>query len=247
MIEQSFSERLYPTLCYAAGSCTAELFATPLSTIKTNYQTSNDDRSIIKVAKDIYIKHGVFGFYNSVIPAVFARLVSSFVKFLIYSEIKYYRKTSDNDLLNNMLNGCTTGVLSSFAVHPIDVITNYLQRQETINNSLFKRNILYAGFSQTLVRNLVLYSILFPVFDYSKYYTDNNIILSCLITTAISSSILQPVEYLRTNLMAGQLKGGIINSLKNFKSCWKGWYINYFSNATHFTISMYIMHYLKNK
>jgi hypothetical protein len=246
-MEQSFIDRLYPTICYATGSCTAEIFATPFFTIKTVYQTSKDNKSLIEITKNIYNKYGIWGFYNAVISAVFARLVSSFLKYLIYSEIKYYRQTPDNDLINNMLNGCTSGVLSSFFVHPIDVMTNYLQRHEKINKSLFRMEILYAGFSQTVVRNLFLYSVLFPVFDYSKFYTENNIILSCLMTTAISSSILQPIEYLRTNLMAGQLKNGVINSLINFKSCWKGWHINYLSNATHFTITMYMMHYLKNK
>lgn len=245
-MEKSFVDRLYFTLYYATGSCTAEILTTPLFTIKTNYQTSNN-KSIIIVTKNIYTKYGILGFYNAIFVSVFARLVSSFLKFLIYSEIKNYRQTLDKDLYNSMLNGCASGILSSFFVNPIDVVINYLQRQEKITKSLLKINILYSGLSQTIIKNLFLYSVLFPVFDYSKYYTNNNIGLSCLMTTAISSTILQPVEYFRTNLMAGKFKNGILNELKKINSCWKGLHITYLSNATHFTISMYIMNYLDNK
>lgn len=243
-MDKTFIDRIYPTVCYTAGSCTAEVFATPLFTIKTVYQTT--DNSMKTIVKNIYKKYGIIGFYNAVFSALFARLVSSFLKFMIYSEIKYYRRTSDNDIFNGMLNGCTAGILSSFFVHPIDVITNQLQRHQQINKSLFKFNLMYTGFSQTLIRNFFLYSVLFPVFDYSKYYTNKNIILSCLITTAISSTILQPIEYLRTRLMAGQLKGNVVNTLKDLKLCSRGWRINYLANAMHFSITMYTMEKYKN-
>lgn len=243
-MEKTFIERIYPTICYAAGSCTAEIVATPIFTLKTIYQTSND--SMKSIIKNIYRQYGIFGFYSAILSAVLARLVSSFLKFMIYSEIKYFRQTNDHELINGMINGCMAGIFSSFFVHPIDVITNQLQRHQNLNGTMFNRKFLYSGFSQTVIRNFFLYSILFPVFDYSKYYTNNNIILSCAMTTAISSTVLQPVEYLRTRLMAGQIKGNVWNTLKNFRSCWKGWGINYLANTTHFTITMYTMEKIKS-
>lgn len=241
-MEKSFFDRNHPTIGYALGACLAETVTTPMYTIKTIYQTS--DKSINCIMIEIYNKHGIFGFYNAVISAIFARFVSAFFKYLIYNEIKYYRQTSENDLINNMFNGCTTGIVSSFVVHPFDVLTTHLQSQLPLNRSIYHFDKLYSGFSQTLIRNFFLYSILFSVFDYAKYYTDNNIVLSCMITTSISTTILQPVDYLRTRLMAQQ-KVNIRNILFNFekiKSCWRGYHLNYIANTTHFTIAMLISH-----
>lgn len=236
-MSESFINRIYPITCYASCSCAAEIIATPLYTIKTIYQTSKTNDSIIDIVKLDYKKYGIFGFYNAVFSAIFARFVSSFLKFMIYSEIKYYRQTPDNDLFNSMINGCVSGIISSFFVHPIDTMTNYLQRHQPITKDLLKRNFLYSGFSQTLIRNFLLYSVLFPVFDYTKNLTNNNIILSCLITTGISSSILQYIDLKRTRMMARQFKA--------YVPWWKGLHISYLANATHFTLTMSIMHWLK--
>jgi hypothetical protein len=238
MEEKSFLERYYSIIGYAIGSCFAEIIALPIYTIKTNYQTSNF--SSITIIKNIYSKYGIFGFYNAVFSAIFARMVSSFIKYSLYNEIKYYRQTDNSDLFNNMVNGCISGVFCSFFVHPIDVITNHLQRFKNFDYNLIKIKVLYSGLTQTLIRNFLLYSVLFSVFDYSKYLTNNNIILSCVMTTTITSAILQPSDYIRTKFMAQQKE-----KIK-FRTCWKGYHLSYIANTTHFTIAMYISYIFTN-
>jgi hypothetical protein len=247
MEQRSLLERHHPTIGYAIGSCIAEISTLPIYAIKTNYQTSSN-KSVRSVTKNIYSQYGILGFYNAVFSAILARVASSFIKYSIYNEIKYYRQTSDHELIDNMINGCISGVVCSFFVHPIDVVTNHLQRFKKFNFNLFEVNILYAGFSQTLLRNFILYSVLFSVFDYCKYLTDNNIILACMMTTTISTSILQPVDYLRTRLMAQQRNevGGALSAFKNFRSCWKGYHLNYIANTMHFAIAMSIANYFSN-
>jgi hypothetical protein len=239
MQEKSLLERHHPTIGYAIGSCIAEITTLPIFAIKTNYQTSSN-KSVKTIIKNIYSQYGIFGFYNAVFSAIFARITSSFIKYFMYNEIKYYRQTNDDELFNNMMNGCLAGILCSFFVHPIDVITNHLQRFKKFDMKLFHYKVLYAGFSQTLLRNFILYSVLFSLFDYCKYLTNNNIVFACIMTTTVSTSILQPVDYLRTRLMAQQKNemGNIFKVIKNFKSCWKGYHLNYIANTMHFTIAM---------
>jgi hypothetical protein len=246
MQEKSIIERNYQTIGYSLGGCLAEIITLPIYAVKTNYQTSN--KSTKQITTDIYKNYGIIGFYNSITSAILAKILSSFLKYLIYNEIKYYRQTNDKDLINNMFNGCLTGLFCSCFVHPIDVITNNLQRFNKLNRNMFKAQFLYSGFSQTLIRNFTLYSFLFPVFDYSKYLTDNNILLSCIMTTSISTTILQPTDYLRTRFMAQQKNeiGGMKILIKNFKSCWKGYHLNYIANSSHFTIAMLFSHYFSN-
>jgi hypothetical protein len=245
MQDKTFIERNYKTVGYAFGSCVAEIITNPLFSIKTGYQTSN--YTTRQVISNIYYQYGLLGFFNSVYSAVFARVISAFIKFAIYNEIKNYRSISNDDIFNNMINGCIAGILCSFFVHPIDVISNSLQRFENFTVLNLTRKILYSGFSQTIIRNLILYSILFPVFDYSKSITNNNIPLSCLITTTISTITLQPVEFIRTKWMARQNLGVYKSFLQSFKTCWRGYHLNYMANTLHFMISMSISHYLTQK
>jgi hypothetical protein len=241
--------RHYKTIGYACGSSIAEICTSPLFAIKTNYQTSKENKTYAQIVREMYKARGIFGFYGAVFSAVLARVLSAFIKYAIYNEIKYYYSNEDNDVFANMAIGCFVGVSSSVFIHPVDVITNHMQRFKKLNGDVFQIKVLYSGFSQTVIRNLVLYSILFPVFDYCKYLTNNDILLACIMTTSVSSTILQPVEYLRTRWMAQQKgdTGSILNSFKNFKSCWKGYRINYIANTAHFSISMCIANYLSQK
>ena len=87
-MEKSFYDRIMPTACYAIGSCTAEIFAQPMFKVKTIYQTSEDKVTLRSIVKNIYREFGIMGFYTAVLSAIFARLVSSFCKFLIYCSNK---------------------------------------------------------------------------------------------------------------------------------------------------------------
>jgi hypothetical protein len=236
-------ERYKKAAFFAFGNIAAEIISQPLYSIKTNYQTSNN-KSITNAAKKIYNTKGIFGFYNAISTAIFARIVSAFIKFLIYGELKYYRNTRDDDILNNMLNGVLCGSISSIFVHPIDTVTNNLQRFKNIKTINFSIKMLYGGFSQTLLRNAMLYSILFPLFDYCNHMT-NNVILACIMTSLTSSTILQPVEYIRTRYMAGMYEKTWSNY--NYKILFKGWRITTLANISHFTLAMSIAKFMNEK
>jgi hypothetical protein len=241
MQDKSFIERNYHVFGYTFGSVIAEIVTLPIYTTRTQYLTTKNI-SVKQTILHIYKNYGIIGFYNAIFSAVFARIMSSSLKFLIYNELKYCRGNTEQQILNNMINGCIAGISASFIVHPIDTFTNYLQRQKQINRTMLCRKILYAGFQKTIIRNLVLYSILFPVFDYMKYLTYNNIGLSCITTSLISTLILQPVDFLRTRHMAQQYNN------PSFRSCYKGFYITYLANSLHFTISMSIANlFISNK
>ncbi len=242
MQDKSFLERNNQVIGYTLGSIIAECITTPIYGIRTNYLTTHNT-TVKKIILDMYHTNGIIGFYNAIVSAIFARITSASLKYLIYNELKYYRENTEEQIFNNMINGCIAGVLASFVVHPMDVVTNNLQRFKNINSDMVSFKILYSGFSQTIIRNLALYSILFPVFDYMKYATGNNIILACMITSFISTCVLQPVELLRTCYMAQQ--HDYIKKHLTFKMCYKGFHITYLANMLHFTIAMNIANMFK--
>jgi len=221
-----FLETHHKTIGYACGSCLGTIVSSPIETIKVNYQTS--DKSIINITKDIIKNHG---FSKPIYATLINRFASSGCKYYCYNEIKKFRQTNNNNLPNNMLNGFLSGIIIAPIMQPFDAITNHLQRQHKLNQ--MKVRSLYTGFSQTIARNILLYTLFFPLFDFWKHQT-NNIVISCVITSGIITFIMHPIEYIRTNKMAKRAY--------NIRECYKGFLLGYTHNALHMCISMVVMH-----
>lgn len=251
----SFINRHYDTIGFTFGSLVAEIITLPIATIKTNLQTSHKTSdTTYKIANDIYYHKGIKGFYNAVLPAMTSKMVSSGVKYALYSELKYYRNTQNKNLSDNMINGCIVGFVSPIFIHPIEVISARMQNFQKFEIKLLQPHILYGGLSKALLRNTILYTILFPFYDYNMYFTNNNIVLSCIMTCMCSTLILQPLDYLRTLGMAGSglhngrfldmkqdfIKNGFINGTKIL---YRGYPLNFMSAFTHFTTTMICKNY----
>lgn len=223
------------TLCYLFGTCFAELITNPIYTINTNYQTNK--KNIKNTIYDIYKNKKIFGFYNSTGYAILSRLTSSGIKYNIYQNLKICRNTQNHDLFNNMLNSSIAGCVGGVISHPFDVCVNYVQRGEKI---IIGRN-LFSGLSITILRNFILYSLLFSMYDFVKHKT-NNIYCACLITSSITTSIITPIEYIRTNIMTGK------NNYKDikFKYIYRGYIFNLARNSLHFMITMLILENMRD-
>ena len=186
-------EHLYASII---GTLTAEILTIPLCTIKTVYQVNNT-LNINQTINLIYKKSGYKGFFQASIPAIFSQIVSTSTKYTFYQSLKNARKTESNDIINNSINGMFGAIFGSLFSHPIDVWKNYVQRNEKFN---LKK--CYQGYSASIYKNVVLYSILFPIYDYYKL-TFNSIYIASVLTTITVSSIIQPFDYYKTVKMAG--------------------------------------------
>lgn len=226
------------------GVIIAEITTLPICTVKTNFQTNNHN-SIKSTVNYIYKNYGIKGFYDAKFSAITSQTISTISKFFFYNTIKNYRNTDSKDLLNNSINGMTGGILGSLFSHPIDVIKVEQQRQIKFNNIIVniqknKLNYLYRGYSQSLLKNIVLYSSLYPIYDFYKTKIDNPLITAPLTTITITS-YLQPIDYIKTNLMAGNKE---INY--NIKNLYKGTSLHLARSIPHFLITMSLMEYFMN-
>jgi hypothetical protein len=144
------------------GTVAAEIITLPICTLKTIYQTqSNKKLSIKDTMKKIYQDRGLRGFYDAKFSAITSQTLSTVSKYGFYQTIKNFRNTQQNDLLNNAINGCTSGILGSIISHPVDVLKNYNQRGDKNYFIDMKKNIIktmYKGYSQTILKNILLYS-----------------------------------------------------------------------------------------
>jgi len=224
------------------GVTAAEIITLPICTLKTIYQTQNESLSIKNTITKIYKDRGIIGFYDAKYTAILSQTLSTVSKFGFYQIIKDYRKTQNNDILNNSINGAIGGILGSLLSHPIDVLKNYQQRN---NNQYFtdlKKNIigtLYKGYTQSILKNILLYSSLFPIYDFYKSNISTNPLIVSPLTTLTITLYLQPIDYIKVNLIAG-------NKIL-IKNLYKGMSLHLMRSIPHFMITMTITEYMFNK
>lgn len=227
----------------------AEIITIPICTVKTNYQTNLNYKSIINVTNDIYKAHGIYGFYNSSMSAMTSQIVSTSTKFTAYNYIKEKRHTEQKDIKNNILNGSLSGIISSVFTHPLDVIKVHNQNQLSIMNEIktHKMSIFYRGYSKSLFKNIALTSLIFPFYDFYKYHFNNSIISAGL--SAITASIfLHPIDYLKIRHISNQSLYINYTGLLNFtKYYYRGLHINLMRIIPHFVITMVITEKIKEK
>jgi hypothetical protein len=196
------------------GSGCAEILTLPICTVKTIYQTNLlPNKTISQIISHIYSTQGFKGFFQASVPAIASQILSTSSKYYLYHRIKEFRQTNSSDLFNNSINGALGGVGGSLLSHPFDVWKNYLQRGQKL--PILSIKILYSGYSGSFIKNIVLYSVLFPVYDFYKLHTPNSV-LAAIGTTLTCSIITQPVDYYKTVLMSGSKFTGWTNPYKGF-------------------------------
>lgn len=223
------------------GTLSAEIITLPICTIKTVYQNNHTHKSIKSTINHIIKNNGYRGFIQASPHAILSQLVSTSTKFSFYHKIKEYRQTESNDLISNSLNGLVGGILGSFFSHPIDVWKNYSQRNEYFNWKSLNPKLYYQGYSASVYKNSVLYSCLFPLYDYYKTKFDN-ILISSVLTTLTVSTIIQPFDYYKTVKMAGS---NVKIDLYNIRQFGRGFSLMLARSIPHFFITMAITEKVK--
>jgi hypothetical protein len=214
------------------GTLCAEIITLPICTVKTVYQ-NNNNLTISQTIRNIYSSSGYKGFMLAYTPAIVSQVISTSSKYYFYEIIKSYRKTEKSDLLNNSINGLVGGILGSIFAHPIDVWKNYIQRDQKF--PFYNLKVFYQGYNASIYKNAVLYSCLFPIYD---FYSEkiSNAYLASFCTSLTISLIIQPFDYYKTIKIAG-------NKPTNW---YRGYTIMLARSLPHFAITMSITEYIKN-
>lgn len=229
---------LFPSLI---GTLGAEIITLPICTVKTIYQNNPMHKSIGYTVKNIIETTGYKGFIQASPHAVLSQVISTSTKYTFYHKIKKFRQTDSNDLISNSFNGLVGGILGSFFSHPIDVWKNYVQRNEYFNWKSFNPKLYYQGYTASIYKNAVLYSCLFPLYDYYKKKF-NNVLISSVFTTMTVSAIIQPFDYYKTVKMAGT---NVKFDMGNIKQFGRGFNLMLLRSVPHFLITMGITEKIK--
>jgi Mitochondrial carrier protein len=221
----------------ATSTGLAELLTLPLCTIKTNYQNT-DSRSIISTTKALYSDGGICRFYSASVPAITSQILSTSTKYVGYEYFKAQAEKKQNSFgfrIPNFMCGIASGILSSLFTHPVDAIKISLQMSKG-SLMVFKQDprALYRGYSKTLGKVVVGSSLFLPLHDAILPLVGNSALPASFFSALISTSIVHPLDYLKTRHIYGLpfWQGW------NPRTYYKGFCVNVLRIVPHFVITM---------
>jgi intracellular septation protein A len=184
----------------AAATGVAEIATLPICIVKTNYQNSRG--SLREVIARLYAQGGIRAFYRASAPAVFSQMISTSSKYTFYRKLETIPW-----MTNKMVNGLIGGILSSLITHPIDFVKIHWQmRAGRAMIDMISREgprIIYRGYSKSFAKVCVSSAMFYPLYDYAKAFTDNTTLSAC-ISAVISTTAMQPIDYLKTRHIYGK-------------------------------------------
>lgn len=223
----------------AIASSVAEIVTLPMCTIKTHCENTNS-KSIKTTIKNIYSNGKFFAFYRASLPAFSSQIFSTSSKYAAY---RYLNKTKIISSYK-MINGLFAGIATSIVTHPLDTIKVHLQMNMPFIPEIKKNGLglLYRGYTKTFSKVCVSSCLFFPLYDYTNSKL-NNVFLASFLTSVISTTIMHPIDYLKTRHIYGlQLYQGW-----NPLIYYTGLTINLIRIIPNFTIIMIIIDYLDKK
>lgn len=218
----------------ASATCMAEVITLPLCVLKINFQNT-ENITVRRTISNIWTQHGFLGFYSASGWAISSQIISTTAKYTWY---KYFCDQTPNKFIA----GAMSGTFGSFMTHPIDMFKMYRQMHTPILPEFKKCGpiLLYRGYSKALIKSIFGSTFYYPLYDTFNGYLHNNI-ASALLSGIISTSIMQPLDYMKTRHMYG----------KPFFCGWhpcpyfKGLTLNLARIVPHFTITMVLIEQFK--
>lgn len=146
------------------------------------------------------------------------------------------------------------GNIGSLIAHPIEVNKILRQQGKTFlqEYNKFGNSLLLRGYSKGIIKTTIGSSIFYPIFDFVYKKIDNKITAG-LITAIISTSILDPIDFLKVRHISGvQIyvsntydAFNKFNLIQYVKFYYTGYFFNLFRIVLYFTITMFIVKILE--
>lgn len=223
----------------AIATTIAEIITLPICTIKTNYQNTSS-QSITNLVKKMYYQNGIKVFYAASPAAILSQVISTSTKYTLYQLLE----DQNFKYSNKIFNGMASGIISSLITHPLDCIKIHLQMSTPFIPELRKNGfgLFYRGYSKTFSKVCVASSLFFPIYDYANNIFHNSFYAS-VSSSIISTTIMHPIDYLKTR----HIYGLPLYQGWNPMIYYKGLVLNLARIVPHFVIVMTTIDFLKTK
>jgi len=243
------------------GALFAELFTLPICTIKTNFQNNFNHASVWATCRHMKEQYGIKGFFNASGWAVTSQMLSTSSKYVLFEKIKSVMGDEQQMVENKsriFLAGALSGALSSLLTHPFDVYKIHKQMQST---NKITRNIWYRGYSKTLTKAVTGSILYFPIYNIcTNFFQEKHNIVndskrdrllfvtlpSSFVSSVISTTLLHPIDFLKTRQIYGQAKLPPFNWKTVHSVMFRGLGLNLTRVVPHFIITMCVIEAIKS-
>lgn len=241
----------------AIGTFIAEIVTQPVCITRTRLINTNNyivDGKIVngittKIIKQLYLDQGILGFYRASTPAVLSQMLSTSLKYGIYSNLH------TESFFEKIRNGILSGIFVVTVTNPIDVVKVNMQMGVVgIINQPF--SFFYRGYDHALYKAIIGGALYFPLKEKLQEFTGNNVIAS-ISSAIIAVTICQPIDWAKTRLMNGKTitttchhfsNGNVTNRIKiflnNLRISYTGYTLCLARIVPSFTITMVVSDYL---
>jgi hypothetical protein len=224
----------------------AEISTIPICTTKTVYQTSNH-ATIRQSVSHIIERNGLRGFFTSAPIASTNQVISQSLKYSLFYFLlgeQNYHKSPENHtpFYKKVFAGVGAGVIVSIVSHPVDICRVIIQRNESIKYEFMNHGWrrFYFGIHTNWLKVCISSSCFMPIFKVCEEQ-GLSAFNSSLVSAAVSTVIMHPVDYIKTMKMANKP----IQITKQIFT--KGLSIHLLRIIPHFVMTMTIAQYLREQ
>ena len=219
----------------------------PIDIIKTRIQSSIIKLNSINLIKEIYINHGIRGFYKGGIIQILFVAPEKAIKFTTNDFVLKY--TNNNLVAAGMCAGLSQVIITN----PMEILKIHMQMNNNKNNyQNILKNIgifnLYKGVSLCILRDVPFSAIYFPTYSILNNYIPNY--SASLISGIIAAVSVTPMDFIKTQVQY-RIKTNITQIIKeiintnNYQILFRGCLLRALKSGPQFMITQTIYNKLK--
>lgn len=264
-----------------AGSM-AQTIVQPVETLKVRLQAESAGTapprygSMGNALRLVTAEEGVLALWKGMAPSALRELSYSTLRFGLYKPIKAALGAGtprDTPVWKMMAAGGTAGGLASFVANPTDLLKTRMQADAGVvpKSMLAHASEIYQqggilgfwrGASATVVRAVTLGAVKMASYDASKLAAEDhlglkkgtmpNTLSACLVSSGFVVFSSAPIDFLRTQMMAGTESGGMLSiASKAVRThgplvLWRGWVPQYMRILPYGTLQFIFMERIAN-
>ena len=260
----------------------AQTIVQPVETLKVRLQAESAGAapprygSMANALKLVTAEEGILALWKGMAPSALRELSYSTLRFGLYRPIKKALGAGtprDTPLWKMMAAGGAAGGIASFIASPTDLLKTRMQADAGavpkpmsahVSEIFAKSGMLgfWRGASATVVRAVTLGAVKMASYDASKLAAEDNLglkkgttsntLTACLVSSAFVVFSSAPIDFLRTQMMAGESSGGMLSIASTAVRAhgplvlWRGWVPQYMRILPYGTLQFIFMERIAN-
>jgi Ca2+-binding EF-hand superfamily protein len=260
----------------------AQTIVQPVETLKVRLQAESAGTapprygSMLNALRLVTSEEGSLALWKGMVPSALRELSYSTLRFGLYKPIKTALGAGtprDTPVWKMMAAGGAAGGIASFIANPTDLLKTRMQADAGLvpqsmaahMSQIYQQSGVlgfWRGASATVARAVTLGAVKMASYDATKIVAEDrlgwnkgtlpNTLISCLVSSGFVVASSAPIDFLRTQMMAGKETGGMLSiATKAIRAhgplvLWRGWVPQYMRILPYGTLQFIFMERIAN-